>query len=97
MRKIFAMLLAVVLCLSLAACGGNGGEPEVTVDAAAMFGALQNEVTYPDTATTLDSSMAGVLLGGELPEGTEAYLAANDSAYLRCAVFARRRRGAAVY
>ena len=31
--------------------------------------------------------MAGVLLGGELPEGTEAYLAANDSAYLRCAVF----------
>ena len=88
MRKFFAMLLAAVLCLSLAACGGNGGEQEVTVDAAAMFGALQNEVTYPDTATTLDSSMAGVLLGGELPEGTEAYLAANDSAYLRCAVFA---------
>ena len=37
--------------------------------------------------TELDSSMAGVLLGVELPDGTEAYLAANDSAYLRCAVF----------
>ena len=39
--------------------------------------------------------MAGVLLGGELPEGTEAYLAANDSAYLRCAVFACKDKDAA--
>ena len=40
-------------------------------------------------------AMAGVLLGGELPEGTEAYLAANDSAYLRCAVFACKDKDAA--
>ena len=39
--------------------------------------------------------MAGVLLGDELPEGTEAYLAANDSAYLRCAVFACKDKDAA--
>ena len=37
----------------------------------------------------------GVLLGGELPDGTEAYLAANDSAYLRCAVFACKDKDAA--
>ena len=33
--------------------------------------------------------------GDELPEGTEAYLAANDSAYLRCAVFACKDKDAA--
>ena len=60
-----------------------------------MFKALLADVTYPDNATELDSSMASVLLGGELPEGTEAYLAANDSAYLRCAVFACKDKDAA--
>jgi hypothetical protein len=60
-----------------------------------MFQALLTDVTYTDNATELDSSMAGVLLGGELPDGTEAYLAANDSAYLRCAVFACKDKDAA--
>ena len=97
MRKIFAMLLAAVLCLSLAACGGNGGEQEVTVDAAAMFGALQNEVTYSGDATEFEASETNVamILGGTLPEGTEAYLAANSSSYLRCAVFACKDKDAA--
>ena len=61
----------------------------------AMFQALLTGVTYTDNATELDSSMAGVLLGGELPEDTVAYLAANDSAYLRCAVFACKDKDAA--
>ena len=91
MKKFVAVLLAAVLCLSFAACGGDK-VTDKTVDAAAMFQAL---LTYTDNATELDSSMAGVLLGGELPDGTEAYLAANDSAYLRCAVFACKDKDAA--
>lgn len=94
MKKFVAVLLAAVLCLSFAACGGDKATDK-TVDAAAMFQALLTDVTYTDNATELDSSMAGVLLGGELPEGTEAYLAANDSAYLRCAVFACKDKDAA--
>ena len=93
MNKFVAVLLAAVLCLSFAACGGDKATDK-TVDAAAMFQALLTDVTYTDNATELDSSMAGVLLGGELPEGTEAYLAANDSAYLRCAVFACKDKDA---
>ena len=50
MRKIFAMLLAAVLCLSLAACGGEKATDK-TVDAAAMFKALLNDVTYSGDAT----------------------------------------------
>ena len=94
MKKFVAVLLAAVLCLSFAACGGDKATDK-TVDAAAMFQALLTDVTYTDNATELDSSMAGVLLGGELPDGTEAYLAANDSAYLRCAVFACKDKDAA--
>lgn len=94
MKKILAVLLAAMLCLSFAACGGEKATDK-TVDAAAMFKALLNDVTYTDNATELDGSMAGVLLGDELPEGTEAYLAANDSAYLRCAVFACKDKDAA--
>ena len=60
-----------------------------------MFKTLLTDVTYTDNATELDGSMAGVLLGDELPDGTEAYLAANDSAYLRCAVFACKDKDAA--
>ena len=89
MRKIFAMLLAAVLCLSLAACGGEKATDK-TVDAAAMFKALLNDVTYSGDATEFEASETNVamILGGTLPEGTEAYLAANNSSYLRCAVFA---------
>lgn len=94
MKKFVAVLLAAMLCLSFAACGGEKAIDK-TVDAAAMFKALLNDVTYTDNATELDGSMAGVLLGDELPEGTEAYLAANDSAYLRCAVFACKDKDAA--
>lgn len=94
MKKFVAVLLAAMLCLCFAACGGDKNTDK-TVDAAAMFNALLTGVTYTDSATELDASMAGVLLGGELPEGTEAYLAANDSAYLRCAVFACKDKDAA--
>ena len=94
MKKFVAVLLAAMLCLCFAACGGEKATDK-TVDAAAMFKTLLTDVTYTDNATELDSSMAGVLLGGELPEGTEAYLAANDSAYLRCAVFACKDKDAA--
>ena len=94
MKKLIAVLLAAVLCLSFAACGGDK-TADKTVDASAMFQALLTDVTYTDNATELDSSMAGVLLGGELPEDTVAYLAANDSAYLRCAVFACKDKDAA--
>ena len=93
MKKFVAMLLAVMLCLSFAACGGEKATDK-TIDAAAMFKALLNDVAYTDNATELNADMAGVLLGGELPEGTEAYLAANDSAYLRCAVFACKDKDA---
>lgn len=64
MKKFVAVLLAAVLCLSFAACGGEKATDK-TVDAAAMFKALLNDVTYTDNATELDSSMAGVLLGGD--------------------------------
>ena len=94
MKKFVAVLLAAMLCLSFAACGGEK-TTDKTVDTAAMFKALLNDVTYTDNATELDGSMASVLLGDELPEGTEAYLAANDSAYLRCAVFACKDKDAA--
>lgn len=94
MKRFVAVLLAAMLCLCFAACGGDKNTDK-TVDAAAMFNALLTGVTYTDSATELDASMAGVLLGGELPEGTEAYLAANDSAYLRCAVFACKDKDAA--
>lgn len=96
MRKIFAMLLAVVLCLSLAACGGEKATDK-TVDAAAMFKALLNDVTYSGDATEFEASETNVamILGGTLPEGTEAYLAANNSSYLRCAVFACKDKDAA--
>ena len=96
MRKIFAMLLAAVLCLSLAACGGEKATDK-TVDAAAMFKALLNDVTYSGGATEFEASETNVamILGGTLPEGTEAYLAANNSSYLRCAVFACKDKDAA--
>ncbi|MBP3464980.1 MAG: DUF4358 domain-containing protein [Angelakisella sp.] len=96
MRKIFAMLLAAVLCLSLAACGGEKATNK-TVDAAAMFKALLNDVTYSGDATEFEASETNVamILGGTLPEGTEAYLAANNSSYLRCAVFACKDKDAA--
>ena len=96
MRKIFAMLLAAVLCLSLAACGGEKATDK-TVDAAAMFKALLNDVTYSGDATEFEASETNVamILGGTLPEGTEAYLAANSSSYLRCAVFACKDKDAA--
>lgn len=65
MKKFVAVLLAAVLCLSFAACGGDKATDK-TVDAALpMFQALLTDVTYTDNATELDSSMAGVLLGGE--------------------------------
>lgn len=96
MKKIFAMLLAAVLCLSLAACGGEKATDK-TVDAAAMFKALLNDVTYSGDATEFEASETNVamILGGTLPEGTEAYLAANNSSYLRCAVFACKDKDAA--
>ena len=96
MRKFFAMLLAAVLCLSLAACGGEKATDK-TVDAAAMFKALLNDVTYSGDATEFEASETNVamILGGTLPEGTEAYLAANNSSYLRCAVFACKDKDAA--
>ena len=96
MRKFFAMLLAAVLCLSLAACGGEKATDK-TVDAAAMFKALLNDVTYSGGATEFEASETNVamILGGTLPEGTEAYLAANNSSYLRCAVFACKDKDAA--
>ena len=96
MRKFFAMLLAAVLCLSLAACGGEKATDK-TVDAAAMFKALLNDVPYSGGATEFEASETNVamILGGTLPEGTEAYLAANSSSYLRCAVFACKDKDAA--
>ena len=96
MRKFFAMLLAAMLCLSFAACGGEKATDK-TVDAAAMFKALLNDVTYSGDATEFEASETNVamILGGTLPEGTEAYLAANNSSYLRCAVFACKDKDAA--
>ena len=96
MRKIFAMLLAAVLCLSLAACGGEKATDK-TVDAAAMFKALLNDVTYSGGATEFEASETNVamILGSTLPEGTEAYVAAHSSSYLRCAVCACKDKDAA--
>ena len=96
MKKFVAVLLAAMLCLSFAACGGEKATDK-TVDAAAMFKALLNDVTYSGDATEFEASETNVamILGGTLPEGTEAYLAANNSSYLRCAVFACKDKDAA--
>mgnify|MGYP000010998143 FL=1 len=96
MKKFVAVLLAAVLCLSFAACGGDKATDK-TVDAAAMFQALLTDVTYSGGATEFEASETNVamILGGTLPEGTEAYLAANSSSYLRCAVFACKDKDAA--
>lgn len=96
MKKILAVLLAAMLCLCFAACGGEKATDK-TVDAAAMFKALLNEVTYSGGATEFEASETNIamILGGTLPEGTEAYLAANSSSYLRCAVFACKDTDAA--
>ncbi|MBS7324846.1 MAG: DUF4358 domain-containing protein [Angelakisella sp.] len=96
MKKFVAVLLAAMLCLSFAACGGEKATDK-TVDAAAMFKALLNDVTYSGGATEFEASETNVamILGGTLPEGTEAYLAANSSSYLRCAVFACKDKDAA--
>ena len=96
MKKFVAVLLAAMLCLSFAACGGEKATDK-TVDAAAMFKALLNDVTYSGDATEFEASETNVamILGGTLPEGTEAYLAANSSSYLRCAVFACKDKDAA--
>ena len=55
MKKFVAVLLAAMLCLSFAACGGDKATDK-TVDAAAMFQALLTDVTYTDNATELDRS-----------------------------------------
>ena len=96
MKKFVAVLLAAMLCLCFAACGGEKATDK-TVDAAAMFKALLNDVTYSGGATEFEASETNVamILGGTLPEGTEAYLAANSSSYLRCAVFACKDKDAA--
>lgn len=49
MKKFVAVLLAAVLCLSFAACGGEKATDK-TVDAAAMFKTLLTDVTYTDNA-----------------------------------------------
>ena len=96
MKKIIAFMLAALMCLSFAACGGEKATDK-TVDAAAMFKALLNDATYSGGATEFEASETNVamILGGTLPEGTEAYLAANSSSYLRCAVFACKDKDAA--
>ena len=96
MKKFVAVLLAAMLCLSFAACGGEK-TTDKTVDTAAMFKALLNDVTYSGGATEFEASETNVamILGGTLPEGTEADLAANSSSYLRCAVFACKDKDAA--
>ena len=65
MKKFVAVLLAAVLCLSFAACGGDKATDK-TVDAAAMFQALLTDVTYTDNATELDSSTPAMLLSSSV-------------------------------
>lgn len=87
MKKWIALIMAALMCLTFAACGEKD-DTETEIDAALMFADLKDNVTYPDTVTELSADMAAMLLGTELPEGIEAYLAINEISNLRCAVFA---------
>ena len=42
------------------------------------------EIARAEATRVVEAAYRKAVAAGELPEGTEAYLAANDSAYLRC-------------
>ena len=60
MKKILALVLALVMCFAMVACGGND-EPEVTTPAATEPGA----VTPTDPATPAGPSSLSVCLASE--------------------------------
>lgn len=101
MKKLIVILCAALLYLSLAACGEKEPAPQpdppvvntpntdstpVFADLDKLFEELCSKVTYIDSATALDSSMAAMLLGFQ-PAG-ECRIAINDVSNLRVGVFA---------
>ena len=84
MKKYLAMLLAVVMVLSLAACGGKTGAPATTAapaaaDAPAATEAPKSESKYPSYFDGMDDLIAAAQAEGELTvygSCEEEYLAA---------------------
>ena len=77
MKKALALLLALVLCLSLCACGGNstqGTEPKSqTPTVASTIAGIKDEFKDPDSVQMSDVSIASVKVDGEESK-TEFYI-----------------------
>lgn len=101
MKKLIVILCAAMLCLCLAACGEKEPAPHpdnpvvdtpntdstpAFAELDQLFEELCTKVTYSDSATALDSSMAAMLLGFQ-PAG-DCRIAINDVSNLRVGVFA---------
>ena len=53
MKKIFALALAVLMTLSMAACGGNGNPTDETTDSTASTQGTSNNASEPDENLTI--------------------------------------------
>lgn len=77
MKKLFSCVLAALLAAALTACG------EKPVDFDRLEAGIA-ALSYPDALTSVDASMAGLLLSPDtLPEGTDARIAVNGTGYVR--------------
>ena len=80
MKKIFAMLLAVTMVLSMAACGGSEkGEKETAINGEALFQVLLEQVAY-DSLLTDQGQMASMFFTG-MPQGAKVKLYRGIDAY----------------
>ncbi len=96
MKKLISMMLVLVLCLSLCACGGSGGNniPETTQaptvakpktpTVASVVEGIKNEFKDPDSVQITDGSWAYVEKDGEKVE---------NEFYIICTVRAKNSFG----
>ena len=90
MKKSIALLLALVLCLSLCACGGGNDAPETSVETTAPGEVKMSKdemlnVAIPLTRDDLDKSISNIafaktLIGNTYTFGGEVYSVAEDHA-----------------
>jgi len=59
MKKTIALLLALVMCLSLCACGGSNDVPETEVPNKTEITNAQTEQTQPKEMTVMDAERIG--------------------------------------
>ena len=66
-KRIFSLVLVLVACLNMAACGGN--QQETTYDGPALVNSILAQVAFADTLKDVGDSAA--LYFGDLPQGTQ--------------------------